>query len=226
MSKVDKGLGVVFGICLFVVILYYSIALPTFSVKYYEKSYIKNNVSDTINVNEENLKKVTKVLIDYIKDKNDSLYVEAVVDGKTREFYNQREKDHMIDVKEFFLQGKMVKSLFLIILILSIAYVFYKYKKIPYNFLNISAKTMGFLIMGIIIFAGVFLMNFDKNFIIFHKLSFDNDLWILTPNVDLLINLVPTQFFIDIFVTVAVLVFTKTILYIGIVNLLKGKLDN
>ena len=40
------------------------------------------------------------------------------------------------------------------------------------------------------------LSGFDSFFIGFHKLFFDNDLWLLNPQTDLLIALMPTPFFI------------------------------
>ena len=39
-------------------------------------------------------------------------------------------------------------------------------------------------------------IDFDRLFILFHKLSFSNDLWLLDPQTDLLIRLMPTNFFI------------------------------
>ena len=39
--------------------------------------------------------------------------------------------------------------------------------------------------------------NFTKYFIIFHHIFFDNDLWILDPSTDMLINIVPEGFFMD-----------------------------
>jgi len=39
--------------------------------------------------------------------------------------------------------------------------------------------------------------DFTKYFVIFHQIFFDNDLWILDPATDLLINIVPEPFFMD-----------------------------
>ena len=39
--------------------------------------------------------------------------------------------------------------------------------------------------------------DFTKYFILFHKIFFNNDLWILDPSTDLLINIVPEPFFMD-----------------------------
>ena len=52
--------------------------------------------------------------------------------------------------------------------------------------------------------AGIISTDFSKYFIIFHKIFFTNDLWILDPATDLLINIVPEPFFVDTAVRIAV----------------------
>ena len=44
--------------------------------------------------------------------------------------------------------------------------------------------------------------NFTKYFTLFHKIFFDNDLWILNPKTDMLINLLPEGFFSDMAVRI------------------------
>ncbi len=39
------------------------------------------------------------------------------------------------------------------------------------------------------------LLNFEKSFIIFHKLLFRNDYWIFNPDLDPVINILPEEFF-------------------------------
>ena len=39
--------------------------------------------------------------------------------------------------------------------------------------------------------------DFTKYFVIFHHIFFNNDLWMLNPDTDLLINIVPEPFFMD-----------------------------
>lgn len=39
-------------------------------------------------------------------------------------------------------------------------------------------------------------VDFDSLFILFHRLAFTNDLWLLNPETDLLIRLMPTDFFV------------------------------
>ena len=40
-------------------------------------------------------------------------------------------------------------------------------------------------------------IDFDSLFILFHKVAFTNDLWLLNPQTDLLIRLMPIEFFIS-----------------------------
>lgn len=47
------------------------------------------------------------------------------------------------------------------------------------------------------------LIDFDGLFVRFHQTFFTNDLWLLNPSTDLLIRLMPTQFFIDWAATIA-----------------------
>lgn len=48
-------------------------------------------------------------------------------------------------------------------------------------------------VLGLILWGAV---DFDGLFILFHRLSFANELWLLNPQTDLLICLMPTSFFI------------------------------
>ena len=41
------------------------------------------------------------------------------------------------------------------------------------------------------------LIDFDSLFYVFHLVAFRNDLWLLDPQTDLLIQLMPTPFFVD-----------------------------
>ena len=44
---------------------------------------------------------------------------------------------------------------------------------------------------------GIISTDFSKYFIVFHKIFFNNDLWVLDPRTDMLINIVPEGFFFD-----------------------------
>ena len=60
------------------------------------------------------------------------------------------------------------------------------------EFLNITSKLV--IILPILV-AIPMLINFDKTFVVFHKLMFDNDYWIFDPSKDPVINILPQEFF-------------------------------
>ena len=68
---------------------------------------------------------------------------------------------------------------------------------------EVKRSAIAFLILTGLFFAliaalaAIISTDFTKYFVIFHHIFFDNDLWILDPRTDLLINIVPEGFFMD-----------------------------
>ena len=71
--------------------------------------------------------------------------------------------------------------------------------------------------MAVVSFAGIIsLVGFEQAFIVFHKISFTNDLWQLNPHTDMLLIMFPQGFFFDTTMLIAALtVFESIILIIG-----------
>ena len=71
------------------------------------------------------------------------------------------------------------------------------------------------------------LLDFNKYFTYFHLIFFDNDLWLLDPNTDLLIQMLPEEFFISIFRRI-VLFFSLSLAIIQIISyiIMKKEEDN
>ncbi len=55
-----------------------------------------------------------------------------------------------------------------------------------------AGSALFFAILAVL--AGIISTDFNKYFIIFHHIFFNNDLWMLNPDTDLLINIVPEPF--------------------------------
>ena len=54
---------------------------------------------------------------------------------------------------------------------------------------------LGAMLAAVAVIAALAAVDFDRLFILFHRLSFANDLWLLDPRTDLLIRLMPIGFF-------------------------------
>ncbi|MDL2248277.1 TIGR01906 family membrane protein [Tyzzerella sp. OttesenSCG-928-J15] len=201
-------------ICLIFIILLTSIELPTFNYAFYNYEYNKNETYDQIGINSYDLEKVTNKLTGYMRGTEENLEVYVNINGGIREFFNNLEKSHMVDVKNLFQIGFAVRNIAIVIFIITTIIAFV-YKRRPalkeYALSYIIGNVLFLLSCGAL--TGVILSDFNKYFTIFHEIFFDNDLWILDPSTDLLINIVPLGFFIDIFTAVVAIFFLISIIF-------------
>ena len=82
--------------------------------------------------------------------------------------------------------------------------------KTSYQGLKIGACSGLAFVGAIIVWA---LLDFDQFWLNFHYLFFDNDLFLLDPNTEILINMVPSTFFQDLVIRI-ILLFSGLILVI------------
>ena len=72
------------------------------------------------------------------------------------------------------------------------------YKKVKLKISNLLLSTAAVGVLPIIVLIILMNVDFNKYFTIFHEIFFNNDLWLLDPNVDRLVNIFPENFFYDI----------------------------
>jgi len=104
--------------------------------------------------------------------------------------FQAHEQAHMVDVRNLFRLAMGVSALGIPAMIA----LWLGRKK---GFLGVYWKTAaGFLgVIALLVIWGA--MDFGSLFVLFHRLAFTNNLWILNPATDLMIQLMPTAFFID-----------------------------
>ena len=164
---------VLFIVSLILLVVTLGFKLYMFNFDLYQKEFTKLNIYEKIPDADKNALN----LINFINNKE-----------SLNNFFNEREKQHLNDVKTLY---KNLNLIFYITLILSIMlliyFIYIKNYKIIYS---------SFLISSLIIFILVLLFfMFDFNYLFekFHILVFNNDLWQLNPQEDNLINLFPEQ---------------------------------
>ncbi len=190
--------GLICAFSLMIVFLITSVeAVAYWTPDYYKNEYTRYKVADSVNMEMDDLLQVTDEMMAYLRGNRDDLNIETVVNGEHREFFNDREKAHMADVRGLFLGGLMLRRICLIlaaasVILLVVLKVPLK-KQLPKM---LCAGTVVFLLVTALL-AGIISTDFTKYFIIFHKIFFTNDLWLLDPRTDLLINIVPEPFFMD-----------------------------
>lgn len=202
-------LTVTAALALCLIVLYMAIHIPTFNMATYTTHFDEHNTADLINISEAELIAVTRRLVGYMAGTYDDLIIYATVGGYYRPFFTQREIDHMRDVLLLFRVGRLVLGLcivsFLVIL-------FWAYKN---RYLRLLAKVQFFFGTGVALLGVWLIWLFHRDFVlyfhIFHDIFFFFDherLWMLDPREDMLINMVPYIFFINIGRTVAVIFFS------------------
>lgn len=166
-------------------LLVLSLEFNTYNKSYYLDSYKKYGVLETTGISIDELELITEDLIDYIKGKGGNELLDA--------HFNEREVLHMEDVVQLFDYAHIIKY---VSIILSISIIVYFIVNKMYLYL---AKTLslGLFLNHAIIFFLIILVstNFNKYFTIFHEIFFSNDLWILNPRTDLMIQMLPEPFF-------------------------------
>jgi integral membrane protein (TIGR01906 family) len=192
-------LTVLGSVALILGLLIASIEMFAVNAGFFRSEYSKLNTAGSIGISEEELARVTDKLIGYTTGAEDNLNIQAEIQGQMQEVFGEREKTHMVDVKALYLNARNVRTVSLILAAGLIAAAFLVGKKPAAGVLCRSFlwASVGFVVaVGAI--AAYAVMDFTSFWTSFHHVFFTNDLWILDPRTDVLIQMVPEQFFSDL----------------------------
>jgi len=184
------------------VILLTLLQLYAFNNQFYLQEYVKYNVEEETKMTLEDLDKVTDRLIRYLRNQEDNLDIRVKVDGVETEVFGDREKQHMVDVKVLFQRGTMLRNGSLLIIPVLFLIVFLLSSNKGRNIWSTLLYSSIFPILLMAILFILVLIDFHKYFTYFHKIFFTNDLWLLNPKTDILIQMLPLGFFMDITIRV------------------------
>lgn len=198
--------GILCAVCLVFVFLITSIeAVVYWTPGYFEDEYTKYRVlNDLPEMTMDDLLTVTDEMMAYLRGNRKDLHVFTTMGGEYREFFNTREIAHMEDVCELFIGGLRLRRagiLFTAVYALVLGLWCRKNSERKSLLKTAVPRSLclgtGIFFASALVIAGIIATDFSKYFIIFHHIFFDNDLWILNPETDMLINIVPEPFFMD-----------------------------
>lgn len=193
-----------------------------FSPDFYIDQFVKLNVHEDIGISVRALEQVTYALVDYIDDGSGDLQVKVDVQDESVTFYNEKEQHHLKDI--FYLVKDARLFLLIANLVMMVALVmlyFMNQRKTKQTLSDVFAamrvSTFATL-LSLVALAILYFTDFNWAFTKFHEIFFTNDLWLLDPRTDRLIQLMPLEFFIHfvsqwlmrvsvIFITLALLGF-------------------
>ncbi|MDL2237533.1 TIGR01906 family membrane protein [Christensenellaceae bacterium OttesenSCG-928-K19] len=222
---VKKGLACVFAaagtVLLVLATLVACVEGVAFRREFYQKEYDKLDSAAYVGVDRETLDEATNTLLEYLEGKRDSLDLAVEIDGERQEYYNDKEKQHMVDVAvlnqnavafmsaAYPIGGALVLAAWLL-------------KRNT----RLVVRTCFFSIIGTLVAFGVLAawagVDFTSFWINFHHVFFSNDLWVLDPATDRMIRMFEQTLFFDM-VTQILLWFIGIIVAAVVVTGIWGK---
>ena len=136
-----------------------------------------------------------RMITRYLSGSTEEFQLAATVHGEAvSAAFHDREQSHMADVRQLFVLARaLALGLTALTLLCTAALWFLRrpdrrgLRGLRWGLSSVLTVLAALLLWGII--------DFDSLFVAFHRLAFTNDLWLLDPRQDLLIRLMPTDFF-------------------------------
>ena len=196
MKLFSHATGLLAAFCLMCAILVTAVeAVVYWNDGYFEKEYRKYNVLRHVPMEMNSLLYVTEEMMDYLRGDRKDLNIQVPINGRIQEFFNEKEKRHMNDVKELFLAAERLRTQGLWTAALAGLLLLWRRQ------IGILLRTLqwgvGLFLAAVGTIAFLAAASFTKYFTWFHLLLFDNNDWLLNPVTDRLINIVPEGFFRD-----------------------------
>jgi integral membrane protein (TIGR01906 family) len=202
LSKIFKSKSIktlafwLFILCLPVLLITTSVRIASNSSELYRYGFNKYGISQVTGLSPTELGKVISGLMTYFNDSAEYINLTVIKDGQPFVLFNEREVEHLKDVKGLFrlVYRLLLGTLIYVFLYASLSHILWQQKRrLAWGLIGGSVLTLGIIIiLGLII-----RVNFEWFFYEFHLISFTNDLWQLDPATDYLIMLFPQGFWYD-----------------------------
>lgn len=203
--RTEKIITFISAAALVVMLLLTCVSQAVFgNMNYFRKEFEKYNVTQNIDMEMDDIMYVMDELMDYLHGDRENLEnIVTEVNGETRDFFTEREKTHMADCKVLFDGGFAIRKGAAVVFAALTLLLVFKKKFSLRRFLKYAALFSVIIAAGAGILAIAASIDFNGCFIVFHKLFFNNDLWILDPAEDLIINILVEPFFADMALKIA-----------------------
>lgn len=217
MSKFTINITRIFTILMFVVLTVAAVSISVFELDFYTKTQAKYNVAERMGLTEQELEEATMVSLVYTQGYTDDLTYHITRDGKQIDIYSKQDKEHMIDVANLY-KGAYNTMVFASgMMALAAVILFIKRKEVNVFMLTDTINRTSFYTLIFVAIIGVFaFVNFNTFWTYFHKVFFSNDLWLMNPATDALVNLFPEQ----LFSALVFKILLRFIILFGIANLI------
>ena len=144
MKIVHWFLGMTAILSVIVILLISSFEIGIYSdFGWYEKEYEKYNVTEDLEMKMDDVMDVTEEMMAYLRGDREGLVVWTTVNGEKQEFFNDREKAHMVDVQNLFLGGLTLRFSAIIVLVISLSGLIFTKGELETDFAKIIFDGFG-----------------------------------------------------------------------------------
>ena len=200
-----KWISLLFGWCVIVAVLLWSVRLWSLQPSFYYHIYDQMDLADSLDVSDRDLDRCITVLLDYLKDDRQDIQVTITQSKTKRKAFDWRETTHMKDVKQFYQNAMMLRNI-LSMAAIGIGICMYRKK----NGKFFLAKGYLRACIGFLILIGILgmwiLTDFTDFWTHFHQVFFTNEYWLLTPGVDFMIDMLPETVFSQLVIRIVITV--------------------
>ncbi len=185
-------LSVVFCLCIFVGGLYTCIACVTYDDAFYSAQYEKYHVDYTTAMTQSELMRVVNEVQLFLSGERADFDIWGDVAGVYGPLFNEQEQFHMMQVRALYLDFAVVRNVAAALMCAAVILAVVLKKRCVWRSL-IKGSLAALCAAAVIGIASA--VSFNSMFTLFHKLFFDNNLWLFDLNTSMLVNIFPDEFF-------------------------------
>ena len=201
MKKILKFfLILLFSAGLFVSVTFTVIEVTAYNDVFYLKQFEKNGVVKDTGLDLQQLSIVVDEIQSLFRMQRDDFFVSVVINGEYVSIFGEQENFHMLEVRDLFRLFSLVR--YICLAVLCVIFIISFFVSRPFCRRLIRYASAGVLSVIALIFAAAY-FSFDTVFTVFHKLLFNNDLWMF-PYDSMLIRILTSEFFVAFGVRIVV----------------------
>lgn len=179
----------------------YLLIRPGLTAQHLEALMTKHADTDASGVSKQVYPALAEAISGYLNGNLPDAQTEVVKYGVSRPAFSENELLHLTDVKDLLFLAKTLFWFGVILLVTSLIVIVSRERVTQMLKSNqpLKALRMGLLMYFLLLVVSglVVAVNFNEAFFWIHKMLFTNDLWLMDPSRDLMIQLMPAPFFVE-----------------------------
>ncbi len=231
-EKICSVLAAIATFTLLFTTLFLSLRLVMNDSGYYLDKYQKLDMQTRIGISPEDCTNAIMKLIDYMEGRTNSIDLDVNESGVEVSMYNDRERAHMLDVRNLFESFKLVSGIGLFITAVCSIAISAITRRTNWSYAMTNVLIGRGFIAAVWAFAAVILIvgawaliDFTNFWTSFHLAFFTNDLWLLNYATDRMIRICPEELFFELIMRFGIIFVGFTAVLTTVVCIIKKRAE-